>query len=286
MKIFICSNQNQLIPAKVAKQSIIQRSSYTEQDVSIILESDVPDLKYFHSKPYLRGGRMIMPNKHDMQTFTLLRFYIPEMLNYSGRAVVIDPDIFLVRQGLEDLENFNFEKTSIYARRGLQRNSWGSSVILLDCNKLSHWSLKAFIVGLHEGNIDYDDLINLRYESSVSALETKWNEFDVIKEDTILLHTTERLTQPWRAGLKLNSSIKPFFKIFPKKPIYKIFGKDLTIGREHPSKDITTFFFRELAQCISQNIILIEEINSAIKKEFLRVDLIEKAQSYSDVIIN
>ena len=278
MKVFICSSENQLIPAKVARYSIIQRSSYTEKDISIILETDAPYLKHFHSKPYLRGGRMIMPHRSDMQSFTLLRFYVPELLSYSGKAIVIDPDIFLVRSGLEALEDFNFNNTAIFARKGLQNHSWGSSVLLLDCNKLSHWSLQTFIEGLHKGNIDYDDLINLRLESMVSPLKTKWNEFDVIKEDTILLHTTERLTQPWRVGLKLNSHIKPFFNIIPKEPIYKLFGKDLTVGREHPREEITKFFFNELSQCIAKNIISVDEINSAIRKGFLREDLFEKAQ--------
>ena len=81
--------------------------------------------------------------------------------------------------------------------------------MLLSCENLKHWSLESFIEELHQGQIDYDDLINLRLEHSVAPLQTKWNEFDDIKPETLLLHTTEKLTQPWRAGLKLNSSIPP-----------------------------------------------------------------------------
>ena len=279
MKIFICSNENQLIGAKVAKNSITQRSNYCEDDVKIILESNVSQLNYFFSKPYLRGGRMIMFDKNDMQSFTLLRFYIPELMGYQGRALVIDPDIFLVKNGLEQLENFSFDSASIFARKGLQKNSWGSSVMLLSCENLKHWSLQAFVEGLHQGHIDYDDLINLRLEDSVAPLQTKWNEFDDIQSETMLLHTTEKLTQPWRAGLKLNSSIPPLFKFIPRAPIYKIFGKDLTIGREHPSLEVTKFFFQELSRCISKNIISNDEIDSGIEKKFLRQDLKDKLKS-------
>lgn len=280
MKIFICSNENQLIGAKVSKHSIIQRSHYSEEDVEIILESDVPQLNYFFSRPYLRGGRMLKFDKNDMQSFTLLRFYIPELLGYKGKALVIDPDVFLVREGLEQLEDFNFESSSIYARRGLQKNSWGSSVLLLSCKYLQHWSLQSFIDQLHLGQIDYDDLINLRYEKSIAPLDTKWNEFDDIKSDTILLHTTEKLTQPWRAGLKLNSSIKPFLKFIPRVPLYKIFGKDLTLGREHPNQQVSNFFFEELSKCISKNLVSISDINSGIEKKFLREDLKDVIKNY------
>lgn len=280
MKIFICSNENQLIGAKVAKNSIIRRSNYSEDDVEIILESDVPRLSYFFSKPYLREGRMLTFDKNDMQSFTLLRFYIPELMGYKGKALVIDPDVFLVGEGLEQLENFDLANTSIYARKGLKKNSWGSSVLLLSCKHLQHWSLELFIEKLHQGRIDYDDLINLRYEKSISPLETKWNEFDEIKSDTILLHTTEKLTQPWRAGLKLNSNIKPILKFIPRAPIYKIFGKNLTLGREHPSQEINNFFFGELSKCISTNIISIDEINLGIKNKYLRKDLKDVLKDY------
>ena len=280
MKIFICSNENQLIGAKVAKSSIIRRSKYSDNDIKIIQESDVPELGHFFSKPYLRRGIMGAFDKNDMQSFTLLRFYIPELLNYQGKALVLDPDIFLVQKGIEQLENFAFDSSPIYARRALKKNSWGSSVLLLSCEKLKHWSLKSFIQKLHKGEIDYDDLMNLRLENSVSPLQTKWNEFDDFKEDTILLHTTERLTQPWRAGLKLNSYIPPLFKFIPRAPIYKIFGKDLTIGREHPSLEVTQFFFKELSKCISENIISIDEIDFGIEKKFLRRDLKDKLKSF------
>ena len=280
MKIFICSNENQLIGAKVAKNSIIQRSNYSEDDVQIILESSISHLDYFFSKPYLRGGRMTMFDKHDMQSFTLLRFHIPELMDYQGRALVIDPDIFLVKNGLEQLENFSFNSAPIYARKGLKKNSWGSSVMLLSCENLKHWSLKSFVEGLHQGQIDYDDLINLKLEQSVTPLETKWNEFDDIKPETLLLHTTEKLTQPWRAGLKLNSSIPTILKFIPRAPIYKIFGKDLTKGREHPNHDVAQFFFKELSKCVSRNIISIDEIDSGIEKKFLRQDIKDKLKSY------
>jgi hypothetical protein len=220
-------------------------------------------------------------DKNDMQSFTLLRFHIPFLMSYEGNALVIDPDIFQIKEGLEDLMSLDLNNIAIYARKGLQKNSWGSSAMLLSCKKLQHWSLEKFIDKLHLGEIDYDDLINLRIEKeSIGLLETKWNEFDEIRDDTILLHTTEKLTQPWRAGLKLNSSIPPLLKYLPRARIYKLFGKDLTKGSEHPIQAVTDFFFNELANCLSENFVTRAELDYAIEKKFIRPDLYEKLKLY------
>ena len=233
-------------------------------------------------KPYLRWGKMVEFNKNDMQSFTLLRFHIPFLMGFHGKALVIDPDIFQVQEGIEGLINFDFERHSIYARKGLQKNSWASSAMLISCENLLHWSLENFINQLHLGEIDYDDLINLRLEKeSIGELDKKWNEFDQINLNTILLHTTEKITQPWRAGLSLNSTIPPLFKYIPRAPIYKLFGKDLTKGREHPHQAVTDFFFKELALCLSENIISSQELDDAMQKKFMRPDIHNKLKHIS-----
>jgi hypothetical protein len=280
MKIFICSNDNQMIGAKVARHSIINRSQFCEKDVEILNESSIPSFQHFFTKPYLRKNQMVEFDKYDMQSFTLLRFHIPFLMKFQGSALVIDPDIFQVRKGIEKLMNFDLNTHSIYARKGLQKNSWGSSAMLLSCDRLSHWSLEGLIDKLHHGQIDYDDLINLRLEEEpIGELEKKWNEFDEITQNTILLHTTEKITQPWRAGLKLNSSIPPLLKYIPRAPLYKIFGKDLTTGKEHPRQAISNFFFNELADCIAKNIISTQELNDAIEKKYIRPDIFQKIRS-------
>lgn len=233
-------------------------------------------------KPYLRWGKMVEFNKNDMQSFTLLRFHIPFLMGFHGKALIIDPDIFQVQEGIEGLINFDFERHSIYARKGLQKNSWASSAMLISCENFLHWSLENFINQLHLGEIDYDDLINLRLEKeSIGELDKKWNEFDQINPNTILLHTTEKITQPWRAGLSLNSRIPPLFKFIPRAPIYKLFGKDLTKGREHPHQAVTDFFFKELALCLSKNIISSQELDNAMQKKFIRPDIHNKLKHIS-----
>ncbi len=281
MKIFICTNDNQLIGAKVSRQSILNRSSFKESDVSIVRQTDFQQLKKFFSSPYKRKGKIIEHEKNDMQSFTLLRFIIPELMAFKGRALVIDPDVFLVQQGLEKILDFSRMDNAIYARKSSVNGSWSSSVMLLDCSQLCHWNISSYIEQMHAGSLDYDDLINLRLEEKrIGELETKWNEFDVIKENTILLHTTEKITQPWRTGLKLNSLITPLFYFFPRAPIYKLFGKNLTIGREHPQEAVKIFFMKELENCLSNGVIKVDEIDQAIERNFIRPDIFNELEKY------
>ena len=80
-----------MIGAKVARNSIIKRSQFCENDVEILSESSIPAFQRFFAKPYLRKSQMIEFDKNDMQSFTLLRFHIPFLMNFQGSALVIDP---------------------------------------------------------------------------------------------------------------------------------------------------------------------------------------------------
>ena len=68
MKIFICTNDNQMIGAKVAKNTIINKSQFSSNDVVILSESEIPSLKRFFMKPYLRWGKMVEFNKNDIKS--------------------------------------------------------------------------------------------------------------------------------------------------------------------------------------------------------------------------
>ncbi len=276
-KIYICSNKQQNIAAQVSKSSILRNSSFNEDDIEIINKEDFDFMNELSSKEILRAGRGFIFSDDDMQNFTLLRFHIPKLMNYRGRALVIDPDVFLVRQGLEDLFALDFNTASVYCRPGIKRGFWSTSVMVFDASALEHWCIKSFIDDMSHAKLDYSDLINLKKEKAIiKSLETKWNEYDKLKEETILLHTTEKITQPWRAGLKMNSSIPKLFGFLPREIIYSIFGKDLRTGREHPEKEVTAFFFNELENCIRNGMISFQEIDFAISQQWIRADIMSR----------
>tara|TARA_B100002019_G_C21232601_1_gene580920 strand:+ start:476 stop:1321 length:846 start_codon:yes stop_codon:yes gene_type:complete len=273
-KVFICSNHEQSIAAKISKFSILKRSSLKSEDVSIIYKEDLDFINKIEGKTILREGSDFIFPVNDMQNFTLLRFYIPELMKYKGKALVIDPDIFLIRHGLESLFSLDTKNVALYCRPGKQKNTWSTSVMMIDAEKLLHWNIHKLIESLREKKLDYRDLISLSFEKSkIGSLGSLWNEYDIIKEDTILLHTTEKITQPWRTGLPMNSSIPKLFGILPRDKIYKLFGKDLRTGREHPAPSVRSFFFDEFQDCLLNNQITIEEINNAVSNKFLRKDI-------------
>ena len=72
----------------------------------------------------------------------------------------------------------------------------------------------------------------------------------------------------------------PILKFIPRAPIYKIFGKDLTLGREHPNQEVSNFFFEELSKCISANLVSIDDVNVGIEKKYLRKDLKDVLKNY------
>jgi len=88
-----------------------------------------------------------------------------------------------------------------------------------------------------------------------------------------LLHTTARISQPWRVGLKFNSYIKPILKIIPREWIYKIMGRPFDKGIEHPDAKVTKFFFNELKHALKDEHISMENLSDAVKNNFVRRDI-------------
>ena len=95
-----------------------------------------------------------------MQNFTLLRFAIPELLEYKNNALVIDPDIFFI--GGDPFIKLNILKNAIFA--GI-RTELMHQLMFLNCANLRSWRLEKIVEGLLDHTIDYNDLINLKNTS-------------------------------------------------------------------------------------------------------------------------
>ena len=48
--------------------------------------------------------------------------------------------------------------------------------------------------------------MSLRFDNNlnINELDRKFNMHDKIDEDTVLLHTTNRITQPWKINLQID----------------------------------------------------------------------------------
>ena len=91
--VFIHTNHKQKLGAVVSRYSLQKNSAHAEQfDVRFIEVKDFPCMAEREGQLYLRDGEMRPWLNNDLQSFTPLRFAPPQLMNYEGRAVVIDPD--------------------------------------------------------------------------------------------------------------------------------------------------------------------------------------------------
>lgn len=211
--VFIQANARQLLGAKIAAHSYKKNSRRSDSfDVRILMASDYPRLMK-EGQTILRAGHVRAWDPDDLQSFTPLRFAPPSEMGFEGRAVVTDPDCFAVGDVADLLDrDMGGKAIMAVARPGHnRRNDYvATSVMLLDCNKLKHWRFEEELDGLFAHRFDYIDWIELKREApeSIGFLEPQWNHFDRLDEDTKILHTTKRRTQPWKTGLPVDFTLR------------------------------------------------------------------------------
>ena len=95
--VFIHTNARQMLGALVARYALHRNSRRPESfEVRILNTADYPFLAAREGQPFKRDGVTRIWRNDDLQSFTPLRFLPPEAMDYAGRALVIDPDVFAV----------------------------------------------------------------------------------------------------------------------------------------------------------------------------------------------
>jgi hypothetical protein len=140
--VFIQSNKRQLVGALVSEYSMRRNSAHNDKfDVRIIHQEEQDFFQQYEGQPYLRGGIERRWLNNDLQSFTPLRFMPPELMGYSGRAVVIDPDVFAVGD-IYDLLDRDMDGKAVMCRTRSGPKEYATSVMLLDCAKLEDWQVE------------------------------------------------------------------------------------------------------------------------------------------------
>ena len=222
--VFIHTNERQMVGALVSQYSLKRNSQHADQfDVRILHTDDHPFLRAKEGQEFLRDGDKRVWRMDDLQSFTPLRFMPPEAMGYQGQAIVIDPDVFAV-DDIWPLLTRDMEGKAIMCRpRSGSKGAKGglaTSVMLLDCAKLTHWRCEHDFNQLFAFERDYADWITLGLEQreTIGRFENEWNDFDNLTPQTKLLHNTKRQTQPWKTGLPVDfTAAKKKFK--PFKPV-------------------------------------------------------------------
>ena len=279
MKIFICTNKFQKLAAKVSAFSFAQ---YGFDDIEILEIENHEILKDKLNSTYLRDGK-ITKFVDDLQSFTLLRFY-PFTLKNLKKCLIIDPDVFAVKNPTKELDEF-FSRNEFNIACTKINENFRTEVILL--NNISYkWDFEEIINDLFNHKIDYKDLIYLnskKYFSKVNRLPLEFNHHDKVDENTLLLHTTKRITQPWKEGLKIDFYDEKNNKIYKfKQQIKKLLNLNYNINAisknyiKHPNKKVENTVLKIFKDCLNSNFIKENEIEDAIRNKYVSKYFYEK----------
>ena len=170
--VFIQTNAKQRLGALVAAHALKRNSAKPDAfDVRIMHHADYPFFAAKEGQAFLREGVSRIWRNDDLQSFTPLRFMPPELMGYRGRAVVIDPDIFAVADIRELLGRDMGGKAVLCRQRGMKTvgMAYASSVMLLDCAKLTHWRVEEQFNEMFEFKRDYMRWISLLMEPEGSV---------------------------------------------------------------------------------------------------------------------
>lgn len=282
--VFIHTNHKQHIGALVSMHSMRRNSKHPDQfDVKLIELKDHMDIfgKY-EGREYSRDGDSRKWMNDDLQSFTPLRFMPPELMGYQGRAVVVDPDVFAVGDVWELLSRDMQGKAVMCRTRGTPPH-FASSVMLLDCTKLTHWKLAEDFDKLFTRQREYKTWMNLGYEDkdTIGLIEPEWNDFDKLTPKTKMIHNTRRKTQPWKSGLPVdfipaeNNAMNPVMLLMRLRR--KLFGEYAMLGRykAHPDERQTQLFFAYLKECLENGLVSEDLVKEHMAQNHVRHDAFE-----------
>jgi hypothetical protein len=159
-----------------------------------------------------------------------------------------------------------------------------TSVMLLDCPRLTHWDAEREFGMLFDYERDYKRWMCLAYEPQehIGFFGAEWNDFDHLDDNTRLLHNTKRRTQPWKTGLKVDYTPADKLKKVPViGPLVKLknrlFGEYAWLGRyaRHPDVRQEQFFFGMLKECLERGVIEESVVRDEMAKDHVRHDALE-----------
>lgn len=280
-KVFIQANYKQLLGAKIAKFAM-ERTQKVKGSIPVeIMNSDeMPLFKNFFHDTYIQKGEEREYDPDDLQSFTFTRFMPPQLMNYEGTAVGIDPDIFALTD-ITELFETDLEGHAVGAV--WRKTRYKSSVMLMDTAKLKHWGIEKIVEGLKNKTIDSTKLKALEGEDA-TKIDPMWNVHDALPEGVKMIHTTRKLTQPWKTGLPIDFKMQkmpPILGFFPRKWWHILTGRGDKFKhyQPHPDKKVEQFFLELAKDAFKAGAITEAEVKESIEKGYVRKDLLDKLKS-------
>jgi len=177
IRVFVGGTDEHRLAAKVLEYSILEHAS---RDVEFHMIADC-------GVPHPDIGRL------TPTSFSLQRFMIPEICNFTGRAIYLDSDM-IVRTDIAALFDSPFPPGAMVQ----SCPGWQSAVMLIDCR--IGWKVAEIGDRIQRGEWKYPSVSSLKVfgETIISrTLPKQWNCMDVPCNPCYLLHYTGMRTQPW-----------------------------------------------------------------------------------------
>ncbi len=294
--VYIHTNDKQIVGAKVGTYSMRKASKHPDEfDVKLIRLEETAHLLKRQGMSYLRKGKKAIWHNEDLQSFSPLRKMVPQLMGFKGRALVVDPDVFAVGD-VYDLLTRDMGGKAILCRNvsdGYKGNGhpfYASSVMLLDCTRLQHWRWDEDIDRMFNGELDYGPWIGLKHENPdiIEEIGEEWNSFDKLISETKLLHTTERLTQPWKTGLPIdfdqNVNTTPSSKNSGTQSPTAIFARFFrTFFNQKSSESVSTVRHYQAHPDQKQEKFFFELLRGAIDEGYIDMEMIQQRMVANDV---
>ena len=285
--IVIHTNDAQLVPARVGAYSLKSRSKHRELfDVRLLRLEDTPHLYRRHGQRFAwwDGDTPTAFRRLNTQSFSALRRMVPALLGFQGRALVLDPDVFATGDVWDLLSRNMNGKAILCCQKPVWRDGrrlYSSAVMLLDCDKLTHWQWEREIDDIFRGVMPLGPWLSLMDElpERIGLLEDEWNHCDTLTDQTKLLHNTELTTQPWKTGLPAD-----YHEHAPRWPpaverlrriACWLTSSDMHsafLHQPHPDPRQERLFFTLLKECLDEGIIARASLRRAMRRNYLRKD--------------
>jgi hypothetical protein len=175
--VVIGASRRQYLPAKVCEWTVRARTSGPF------------DLIHTYDREV---GTSDILRKMNVSGFSFVRFAVPELTIYEGRAIYLDSDMLIFRD-LSDL--FSMEMGDALVQRPKNQ----TAVLLYDCAKLVHWRVAEYLRRLEAGEYSYGEMMTTLCEPRVGErISAEWNCRDTFTRGrTAILHYTATARQPW-----------------------------------------------------------------------------------------
>jgi len=262
--VYLHTNQMNDIPAKVAKYSFEKHNPGLEIYIEYL--ENHPNLLEYHNASFFRGNSQLTWDTSKHQSFFPIRFLCGESHINARRnhkwILVIDPDVFC----LKDLSIFNsYIEQAENENKSIIAWNKNSSVMLINTEE-SRWTEASLIQKVFIEKQDFNNWMFLQ-PYSVVELPKKFNEYDIIKPDTILLHTTNTETQPWKTGIRYQAWELHNQPYNPNSPTLEF--------KNHPNPQVKSFVFELFKEAYEHDLFTLDEVESSINNRALRPDIIQ-----------